>query len=285
MKFSSNLLKKLVLESIDDLSKIYPSEEAKSLVYWIIEAFFGVTRIQLSMSPDKRLSESEMLKLLFAIKELKNHKPVQYIVGQVPFCGLNIKVSPDVLIPRQETEQLVDWVIESEKSPKKIVDVCSGSGCIALGIKRFFLEAEVLGFDISSAAVDLATENAKENHLEVSFFKESVFSQSVIQLSEIDFLISNPPYVLEREKSEMQPNVLDYEPHLALFVENNEPLRFYDAILKQSESYLKKGGRVYFEINEVLGDDMVALCVDYGFHDIELKNDLNNKPRFIRARK
>lgn len=284
MKFTSNLLKTLVAEYTAQLQKIYPVDEAKSLIYWLTEAFFGVNRLQLAMHPETRLNESEMLKLLFAVKELKQHKPVQYVVGEMTFSGLRIKVSPEVLIPRQETEQLVQWIAESEiNHVSGILDVCTGSGCIALALKNMLSQADVMGYDFSDQAVTKAKENAALNNLEVSFFVESVFTSFIEGLPLFDVVVSNPPYVLESEKEMMRPNVLNFEPHEALFVSDDQPLLFYESILKQSVTYLRKGGRIYFEINEAMGEEMVHLLRVFGFTEIEVKNDLNGKPRMVRA--
>lgn len=284
MKFTSNLLKTLVVEYTAELQKIYPVDEAKSLIYWLTEAYFGVNRLQLVMHPETRLNESEMLKLLFAVKELKQHKPVQYVVGEMTFSGLRIKVSPEVLIPRQETEQLVQWIAESEiNRVSGILDVCTGSGCIALALKHLLPQTDVMGYDFSDQAVTTAKENAALNDLEVSFFVESVFTPAIEGLPVFDVVVSNPPYVLESEKELMLPNVLNFEPHEALFVSNDQPLLFYESILKQSATYLRKGGRIYFEINEAMREEMVRLLGVFGFTEIEVKNDLNGKPRMVRA--
>ncbi len=284
MKFTSNLLKALVADYTAELQKIYPVDEAKSLIYWLTEAFFGVNRLQLAMHPDMRLNESEMLKLLFAVKALKQHKPVQYVVGEMTFSGLRIKVSPEVLIPRQETEQLVQWIAESEiNCVSAILDVCTGSGCIALALKHQLPQAEVMGYDFSGQAIAMARENAAFNDLVVSFFVESVFTPAIEGLPLFDVVVSNPPYVLESEKELMLPNVLNFEPNEALFVSDDQPLLFYESILKQSVTYLRKGGRIYFEINEAMGEEMVHLLRVYGLTEIEVKNDLNGKPRMVRA--
>jgi release factor glutamine methyltransferase len=284
MKFTSNLLKTLVAEYTAQLQKICPVDEAKSLIYWLTEAYFGVNRLQLAMHPDTRLNESEMLKLLFAVKALKQHKPVQYVVGEMTFSGLRIKVSPEVLIPRQETEQLVQWIAESEiNRVSGILDVCTGSGCIALALKNLLPQTDVMGYDFSDQAVAKAKENAALNDLEVSFFVESVFTPAIEGLPVFDVVVSNPPYVLESEKELMRPNVLNFEPHEALFVPDDQPLLFYESVLKQSATYLRKGGRIYFEINEAKGEEMIHLLRVFGFTEIEVKNDLNGKPRMVRA--
>ncbi len=284
MKFKDNLLTHMIDSYIADLENYYEREEATTMIYWLVEDFFGATRTRIAMTPDWRLSESEMLKLHFANKELKRYKPVQYIVGKVPFMNLTLQVTPDVLIPRPETEQLVDWMMKMErKKDLSVLDAGTGSGCIALALKQGWPESKVCAYDKSEKAIEVAKSNAEFNSLEVSFFVADMNQALVSSQSSFDVIVSNPPYVLQSEQSLMQPNVLDYEPHSALFVSDENPLHFYRAILNQSSSGLLKGGRIYFEINEQLGNEMVVLLENMNFVDIQLQNDLNRKPRFIRA--
>ncbi|MFA5417287.1 MAG: peptide chain release factor N(5)-glutamine methyltransferase [Bacteroidales bacterium] len=284
MLFKSNLLKEMVNDYIVDLEPAYNKEEASLLVFWLTEAFFKISRTQLVLQPDYRLTESEMLKLHFAVKELKQHTPIQYIVGEVSFLNLVLKVTPAVLIPRPETEELVDWILRIESfQHQRILDIGTGSGCIALAIKKEFPLSKVFGYDQSEAALTIARENALLNQLDVDFFKADMFQSHIIGLEPMDVIISNPPYVLEAEKALMKTNVHDYEPHTALFVANDAPLTYYEAILQQAILLLNQGGRIYFEINESMGNEMVQLMVNYGYWDVQLRNDLNNKPRFIRG--
>jgi len=281
MKFKNNLLKQLVSDCIAELMPTYKKEEAAQMVFWLTEDFFGMTKSALLLNPERRLSESEMLSLHFAVKSLKSHVPVQYIIGKVEFINLSLQVTPVVLIPRPETEQLVDWILQIETAQGlKILDIGTGSGCIALAIKQGLPNASVWGYDQSSDALVVALQNAKSNGLDVHFFKGDIF-QEKIELDPVDVVISNPPYVMQSEKSVMQPNVLEYEPYTALFVPDETPLLYYEGILKQAQLLLKPEGRIYFEINEAMGTEMVALLNTWDYKAVHLKHDLNGKPRFI----
>ncbi|MBU3928032.1 MAG: peptide chain release factor N(5)-glutamine methyltransferase [Bacteroidetes bacterium] len=282
MKFKNNLLKQLVSDYIAELTPIYNKEEAAQMVYWLTEDFFGISRTGMILNPEKKLSESEMLTLHFAVKSLKSHVPVQYIIGKVAFLNLSLKVTRAVLIPRPETEQLVDWIMQVETTPSlKILDIGTGSGCIALALKQGLPDASVWGYDQSSEALAVAMQNAKSNGLEVLFFKADIFQAKIDELEPMDVITSNPPYVLQSEKCVMQANVLDYEPHTALFVPDDTPLLYYEGILKQAKRLLRSGGRIYFEINETKGREMVALLHSWDYEEVHLKHDLNGKPRFV----
>jgi release factor glutamine methyltransferase len=282
MEFRDNLLAHMIDRYVVDLEKYYDKEEARALIYWLAEDFFGATRTKLVLKPNWRLSESEMLKLHFAYKELKNYKPVQYILGHVPFMDLSLSVSPDVLIPRPETEQLVDWIFHQESSGGQFVlDAGTGSGCIALSLKKQWPDALVYGYDNSIKALEIAKTNARLNNLEVTFFEANMCIEVLPDGILFDIIVSNPPYVLDSEHQVMRPNVLDYEPHRALFVGDDDPLRFYKAILIQSRQSLKPNGRVYFEINEQMGDQMTVLLKEMNYSEICVKRDLNDKVRFI----
>lgn len=272
----------MVHEYISELEVLYEKEEAEQLIYWLTEAFFGVSRTHLALNPKKRLSESEMLKLHFAVKELNKFKPVQYIVGEIPFLDLTLKVSPAVLIPRPETEQLVDWILHVEKDENLFVlDAGTGSGCIALALKQGMDKASVWAYDQSEDALEVARQNSELNGQQVVFFKADMLLEIDDNLLTFDIVVSNPPYVLHGERIKMLPNVLDYEPDQALFVSDDSPLVFYQGIINQSEHILKRGGRIYFEINEALGQEMVNLLRLSGYKDVQLKCDLNNRHRFI----
>ena len=282
MKFKNNLVKQLVSDYIAELTPIYNKEEAAHMVFWLTEDFFGISRTGMLLNPEKKLSESEMLTLHFAVKNLKSHVPVQYIIGKVAFLNLSLKVTGAVLIPRPETEQLVDWILQIETAPRlKILDIGTGSGCIALAIKQGMPDASVWGYDQSSEALAVAMQNAKSNELDVHFFQADIFQENIDALEPMDVIISNPPYVLQSEKYIMHANVLEYEPHSALFVPDDTPLLYYEGILKQAKLLLVSGGRIYFEINERMGQEMVVLLHSWDYKEVYLKHDLNGKPRFI----
>ncbi|MBL7893520.1 MAG: peptide chain release factor N(5)-glutamine methyltransferase, partial [Bacteroidia bacterium] len=206
-----------------------------------------------------------------------------------------LKVNPAVLIPRPETEELVDWIVKEFKvqsSKFKVLDVGTGSGCIALALKRNIPSAEVFALDISEAALDVAKQNALNNSLEITFVNASIienWDNKLIPFGEagrgLSLIVSNPPYVLQSEKHAMQPNVLVYEPHLALFVNDNDPLLFYKAIIEFAKKYLANKGRLFFEINEAKADEVKSLLVQNGFKNVEIKKDLSGKERMVKAEK
>ena len=277
-----------------DLKKIYLQElkpqfgenEASQMLNILIEYFFSLTRTQLALKPDFRLTESEMLSLHNAVKELKTNKPVQYITGETEFYGMKFFVNKSVLIPRQETEELVDLIVAREKEAGlKVLDIGTGSGCIAISLAKKLNQAEVTAIDVSAAALAVAKKNAEINEVSAIFLEEDILNPSQTSNTQFDIIVSNPPYVTLSEKKQMQPNVLEFEPHLALFVENENPLVFYKAILIYASENLKTGGRLYFEINESLGKDASELLETNGFKDIKIHPDINGKDRMLVALK
>jgi len=292
MDIRNNLLSYLKKKYLQDLLEFYDEREAEQLLTIIINHFFGITRNELIMNPDYRLSESEILILHKAVKELKRFKPVQYITGVVEFHNLSLEVTPDVLIPRPETEELVQLIADNETDNGLIVlDIGTGSGCIAIGLSSLLNKANVYATDVSDSAISLAKRNSTLNNQKVDFSvhdilnnKESINDNDGKQIL-FDVIVSNPPYVTHEDKEKMHANVIDYEPHNALFVPENSPLLFYQAILEFSESYLKQSGRVYFEINERLGDELLLLLEYNNYSNIVILKDLQKKDRFITAMK
>lgn len=277
-----------------DLKKIYHDElklqfgdnEALQMLNILILHFFGVNRVQLAMDCDFRLTESEMLSLHNAVKELKTNKPVQYVTGEAEFYGMPFFVNSSVLIPRPETEELVDLIIKREKkSGLNVLDIGTGSGCIAISLANTLFEAEVFAMDISVDAINLAIKNSEINGTEIIFLHEDILNPSKNKNVLFDVIVSNPPYVTVSEKKLMQANVLDYEPHLALFVEDEDPLIFYEAIVKFAKTNLKSDGRIYLEINEKLANETSLLLNKNGFFDIEIIQDINCKNRMVSASK
>ncbi len=276
-------LKKIYLE---ELKPLFGENEALQMLNILIEHFFSLSRIQQALVPNHRLTESEMLSLHNAVKELKKNKPVQYITGETEFYGLRFFVNPSVLIPRQETEELVDLIINKEKQDGlKVLDIGSGSGCIAVSLAKNLGQPEVIAFDISAPALAVAKKNAQINKVKVNFIEEDILSPLQITENQFDIIVSNPPYVCLSEKKLMQPNVIDFEPHLALFVEDTNPLEFYKAILDYALKNLKIGGRLYFEINEALGKDVSKLLEERNFEDVNIHADINGKDRMLSALK
>jgi release factor glutamine methyltransferase len=288
VKVKSNKVRDIRDYYQDKLEKLYPPEEAGNLLNIAFEDLLGVSRLQLVMEPELRLSESELLKIHFACKDLLKHKPVQYIVGTTGFYDLNLSVNKQVLIPRPETEELVDWILAENPEPEKIkiLDIGTGSGAIALALKKNINHAEVWACDISTGALDVARQNALSLGLEVNLVLSDILNKTDwSRFPEFDLIVSNPPYVTESDKKRMQANVLDYEPHGALFVLDEDPLVFYRTILEFSKNHLKSGGELYFEINEKFGEQTKKMFAEHGFMDIDIKKDLSWRDRMARGMK
>ncbi|MFD2726421.1 peptide chain release factor N(5)-glutamine methyltransferase [Hyunsoonleella rubra] len=270
-----------------ELSGLYEKEEIDSFFYLLIEKNYGVDRIRLALEPD--IGITDMASILESLQLLKQEKPIQYIIGETEFYGLKFKVNPSVLIPRPETEELVAWVLK-ETDPDKdinILDVGTGSGCIAISLAKKLQNANVYALDVSKNALEVATENARLNKVNVKFIQADILKDCHAELvsasQKFDIIVSNPPYVRELEKNMMKPNVLDNEPHLALFVEDNDPLQFYKAIGEFAKTTLKKNGQLFFEINEYLGQETVALLEQHNYKNIELRKDIFGKNRMVKA--
>ncbi len=263
----------------------FSESELKLMWTEIICKRFNWSRAELLMNADFRLSESDLLFIRSYVKRLQENEPFQYILGETEFYGLTIKCDKRALIPRPETEELVDWISENSNI-EKAVDICSGSGCIALALKTVYKNATILGVDISQDANDLARENAQLNKLDVTFETEDALdshSDFWNTLSGLDVIVSNPPYIPENEKTEMNSNVLDFEPHLALFVENNSPIIFYERIAELAQQKLKSGGLLYFELHHLYSAEVIAHLEKIGFHHIEIRKDLQGKNRMLKA--
>jgi release factor glutamine methyltransferase len=276
--------KKMIREK---LSPFYPPEEADSLTRLILEHVTGFSRLQLHLHQTDRLPESKIMQITEIVNRLLQHEPIQYILGETDFYGLKFSVSPDVLIPRAETEELVDWIISEEKdSCQSLLDIGTGSGCIPIAIGKHTIIQRIEGWDISEEALNIARQNAILNDSKVLFSKQDILNTSLIPASsKWDVIVSNPPYVLLEESALMRQNVIGFEPHLALFVPDHDPLIFYRAIAKFATIHLQPQGSLYFEINERMGGQTAELLRENGFHDILTRKDLQGKERMIRARK
>lgn len=284
MDFSNNKLNDIRKHYISELASGYDKHESEILMNMLIEFYFKLTITDLVLNPERRLSESEMLKLHFAVKDLLNDKPIQYILGEADFLDMKFKVTPDVLIPRPETEELVMLVVDREKDTAiNILDIGTGSGCIAISLKKRLKQANVRAIDISSKALEVAKENAVKNDANVDFSNFDILVEDTYLGNRLDVIVSNPPYVKNSEKKLMKSNVLDYEPDDALFVSDEDPLIFYKAIVRFAKLNLKERGRLYFEINENLGKETVKLLEENGYSNVELHTDLNGKHRFVSA--
>ena len=264
----------------------YDEREAEALLFLLIAEYTGISKLMIVTDPGLTLTESELLKVHFAVKDLNNHKPVQYIIGKTEFYGLTITVDKDVLIPRPETEELVELVIKENQHRKnlRILDIGTGSGCIAIAIKKYLPECEVVAIDISNPALQLAKINAKLNKQSIEFKPFDILADSNwSRLGFFDVIVSNPPYVRKSERSLMKRNVIDYEPEIALYVEDQDPLIFYKAIFEFGAIHLKKNGRLYCEINQYLGEEVLTLFNNEVFNEIGLVKDINGHNRIIKA--
>ena len=268
----------------DQLKNIYPDPEIRALTNIIIKTVTGAKRLHHLALPEQIISENHSKKIVEITNELKNGKPVQYILGETSFYGCQLKLNKYTLIPRPETEELVDLVIkENREFTGSILDACTGSGCIAIALAVNLPGCSVSGFDISEGAIEITRENNSLNRAKVSFFRADVFKFDYNLTGKTDIIVSNPPYVRNLEKKFMQKNVLDYEPHEALFVPDSDPLVFYRGILEIGYKLLLKGGKIYFEMNEALGNDMVQLLESYNYSAISIVKDINNKDRIIKG--
>jgi release factor glutamine methyltransferase len=289
MKIASNKIKDIVRFFNEELNGIYDPEELAAMIRYCFEEFSGLKGAMLNDRNETTVSESELLKYNFAVKDLKKEKPLQYIFGRADFYGLKFSVNEHVLIPRPETEELVHTIIQDSKGRKdlRILDVGTGSGCIPVTLKKHLPGAELYGIDISEKALELAKENAKNNNVSVSFIREDVLSPFSFLRSplkpEFDIIVSNPPYICESEKESMKKNVLEYEPHLALFVESDDALLFYRKIADMALKLLLPEGKIYFEINAAFGPELEQLLVLKGFKNVTLIKDMSNKNRILRG--
>ena len=267
------------------LAESFTQREAEQLMRILMEDLFDIDLKRLLMEPNLRIDEWQYHQLDEAVKRLQAGEPVQYVTGVSRFCDLLIKVSPAVLVPRPETEELVQKVCASvpKEKPLRIWDIGTGSGCIAIALAKQFQDAEVIAFDVSEAALQMARENAERNGAEVTFVHDDVLhAQSVFFGQPVDLVVSNPPYVCDSERATMERNVLDWEPATALFVPDDDPLRFYRKILELAKGQLKPGGQVWFEINEAKGEEMLQLSREMGFAEAEIFDDFAEKQRYMR---
>jgi release factor glutamine methyltransferase len=236
------------------------------------------------LNPDVTITAKDDTFFKTAIRELKNEKPIQYIIGSTEFYGLNFKVTEATLIPRPETEELVDWILKehSDKNKISILDIGTGSGCIPISLTKNLSNATVTTLDVSEEAISVAKENAKTHSVSVNFIHDNMLTYSDVS-QKYDVIVSNPPYVRNLEKQEIKKNVLEHEPHLALFVEDNDPLIFYRKITEFAVSNLTENGVLYFEINQYLGQETIDLVKSYGFTSVELRKDLSGNNRMLKA--
>jgi len=269
----------------DQLSSKYPRQEIESISKLIFEKILGLSRLQVYLNQHETISPANLAQITEIVNRLIQFEPIQYILGETEFYGLPLKVSAAVLIPRPETEELVDWIINNNPPINPtILDIGTGSGCIPIALSKNLPGASVDGWDISSEALMVARENAKLNQVKVNFIYADVINQGYpVQPQKYDIIVSNPPYVTISEQLSMLKNVIDYEPYIALFVPDNDPLRFYHAIADVAINQLKTGGKLYFEINEKFGNETAVLLSSKGFEKIIIRKDINGKERMLKA--
>jgi release factor glutamine methyltransferase len=274
-----------------ELDSLYGKEEVDNFFFMLTDAFYKVSRLDLALNTKYAIDNYDAIEQ--ALQLLKNEQPIQYILGETEFCGYPFKVNASTLIPRPETEELVEWIVKQQYTLNKpqlhILDIGTGSGCIAISLAKKLPEAKVYALDISEKALNMSRQNAELNNVNVEFIEANILKpdtwSSNLEKLKFDIIVSNPPYVREKEKNQMKANVLNNEPHLALFVKDENPLQFYKAIIKFTKSNLNSDGMLFFEINEFLGKEMIQLMVDSNLKDIVLKQDIFKKDRMIKGRK
>lgn len=279
------LISEYKIKFLNQLKDEYPREEANSFFNLLVKFYLGWERIDLALDPSKTLNSSEEEQLDHALSRLSAHEPIQYITGETEFFGLKFRVNRNVLIPRPETEDLVQWIKDdfssAEEVPGSFLDIGTGSGCIAISLAKTFPQSKVTALDVSEEALKVSGENAQINAVGVKFIRANVLNLESLP-GKFDVIVSNPPYVRDLEKAEMHRNVLDHEPSLALYVKDNDPLIFYKKITKLAEEGLNPNGRLYFEINQYLGDQTLKIVRDAGFK-AEIREDIFGNERMIRA--
>lgn len=271
-----------------ELKSIYGSDEIKSIFLLVVEELLGIKRITYPFKKDDIVSENDALRFLRILQDLKKSRPIQYILNKADFYGELFEVNESVLIPRQETEELVDLIIKthSTSSHLKVIDVGTGSGCIPIILSKYLNQAQVTTVDISKEAIHIARKNAQSLGEPVHFINADILEWDyVFSDQQYDIIVSNPPYITPNEKQQMQQNVLAYEPELALFVEESAPLIFYDVISSFALKHLTPNGDLYFEINQYLGPETKDLIEKKGFRQVQLINDINGVNRIIHAKK
>ena len=294
-RFKSNRVRDIIALFHEELDAIYGSGEVGVFCDMLFEAFLGWDKVRLLTSKEQTIDQSDLLRFHWALEDLKKHRPIQHIIGYTEFCGCRIKVTPDVLIPRPETEEIVNWTLSAlsdeptayhhfPHSTPRILDLCTGSGCIAIALKKAFPQAEVTAVDVSEKALTIAKENAESNNTAINFLQADLLCPiSRFPLSTFHLIISNPPYVRESERAQMVANVLDYDPELALFVPDDDSLCFYRSIAAIAKKHLAQDGLLVVEINEALADETCTLFREQCFAPVP-HTDFRGRPRWISAK-
>jgi len=278
------LLKQYRAYFLEKLTPLYDAMEAESFFHIALEELKGWRRVDLALNPDAGLSAPEIEKWNDVLHQLEMQKPIQYIFGKAHFYGFEFEVNENTLIPRPETEELVEWIIKENEftGSIKLLDIGTGSGCIAISLAKNLADVEVSAIDVSTEALAVARRNSETNKAVVNFILQDILAAEALP-EHYDIIVSNPPYVRELEKAEIKQNVLDYEPHLALFVEDADPLLFYRKIAILAKSNLKPEGRLYFEINQYLGTETVEMLEQSGFKNVVLRQDIYGNDRMVAA--
>jgi release factor glutamine methyltransferase len=299
-------IKDVFLDFQQGLSEVYDSRETEAITLLVLEEITGMSRAKIKAFPEDEVDGEAVEKIEAILEELKTGRPVQYILGNTEFYGLNFLVNPATLIPRPETEELVEWILSSVRdrplavgSSLSILDIGTGSGCIAISLKKNLPDAEVTAIDISTNALNTAAQNAVINEVKVEFIEQDILevkgerlkvkgedsgtSSFDIQHSVFDIIVTNPPYVTLEDKLQMHQNVTGFEPHSALFVPENDPLLFYKAIADYAAGHLAANGILFFEINENFGKETLEVLADKGFINMELRNDMSGRDRMVKA--
>lgn len=279
-------IQSLKVQFISVLVDLQPEEEILSFFNILVNERLGLTRVDMALNPLFELNTADLNYFLKALEQLKKNVPIQYVIGKTQFYGIPILVSEKVLIPRPETEELVDWILEDlkNKTDQKLLDIGTGSGCIPIAILKNTSNVEFHATDISNDALEIATKNATMNEAQVHFFQSDILKTKGLAAS-YDLIVSNPPYVLQSEKAAMKENVLKYEPHRALFVPNSDPLVFYRKIGEIASKNLTNGGRLYFEINQKYGAAVMELLQSLDFKNCVLRKDIYGADRMIKAQR
>lgn len=262
----------------------YSVEERDVLFFQTLDFYAEISKINFLLNQNQEIKSDKKDKILLCLNQLTQNFPIQYIIGETSFFGLSFFVTPDVLIPRQETEELVDLIIQSVDKTKKIsiLDIGTGSGCIAISLAKSLPNAKIFALDISEKALNIAKKNAEKNQVSISFIRDNILEINDLH-QKFDCIVSNPPYVRELEKTKIRANVLLHEPHLALFVPNENPLIFYEKIASIGKKNLHKNGKIFFEINQYLGKEMEFLMKKEKYNKISLKKDLSGNYRILTA--
>lgn len=273
---------------IHALSGLYPSEEIESFFNILAQEYLNLSRIQIALDREQIVADQNVQKFNDVLTRLKLYEPIQYILGKTEFFGLQFKVNPSTLIPRPETEELVEFILgeisqlEDKPETVELLDIGTGSGCIAISLAKNLENASISAMDISLEALEVAKENARTNQANVEFLECDILACNSLP-KRYDIIVSNPPYVRELEKEWMEPNVLKHEPDLALFVKDADPLLFYRKIAALAQANLKPNGKLFFEINEYLGNDLVALLEKMEFQQIGIRKDIFGKDRMLKC--